>query len=146
MSSGDHEQRTSTGAARSPSFFSDEAAAVMWGHHRDLLIVVALLCLVALTAGSFYPRFVSADGITDAASGRALTTGIDPNTAQWYEIAQLPGIGETVAQRCVAYRQQHGGNRPAFLRPHDLTRIRGIGERTLRRISPFVRFPDHATQ
>jgi competence protein ComEA len=146
MSSGDHEQRTSTDAARSSSFFSDEAAAVMWGHHRDLLIVVALLCLTTLTAGCFYPRFVRSDGVTDAASGRALATGVDPNTAQWYEIAQLPGIGETAARRWVAHRQQHGGNRPAFARPHDLTRIRGIGERTLRRIAPFLRFPDHPTQ
>jgi len=146
MSSGEREQRTPADPARISSSFSDEAVAVMWGHHRDLLIVVALLCVMTLTAGSFYPRFVSAGGVTDAASGRGLATGIDPNAAEWFEIAQLPGIGETVAKRWVAHRQQHGGNRPAFVHPHDLTRIRGIGERTLRRIAPFLRFPEPSTR
>ena len=115
----------------------------MRGHHRDLLIVVALLWLATLTAGSAYPQIVTAEGLTDAPAEQALATGINPNTAQWYEIAQLPGIGETVARRCVAHRRRHSGNRPAFARPHDLTRIRGIGERTLRRIGPFLRIADH---
>ncbi len=142
MSSGDQGRPAKTDPARISSRYSDEAATITVGHHRDLLVVVGLLCLVTLTVGPYYPRSVTAGGDIDASSAPALRTGIDPNRAQWYEIAQLPGLGETVAKRWVAHRQQHGGDRPAYLRPYDLTRIRGIGDRTLQRIKPFLRFSD----
>ncbi len=101
-----------------------------------------MLCLLTLIVGPFYPRSVTAGGSTDATSASTLATGIDPNKARWYEIAQLPGLGETVAKRWVTHRQSRGSQQPAFARPSDLTRINGIGQKTLRRIAPFLRFPD----
>ncbi len=142
MSSGEPGRSIQGNSVGKPPFFSDEAAAVTRGHHGDLLVVVGLLLIATLISGSFYPRWVNAAGVPDAASAPRLAAGIDPNTARWYEIAQLPGIGETVAKRWVAHRQKHAGDRPAFMRPSDLTRIRGIGDRTLRRIAPFLRFSE----
>jgi DNA uptake protein ComE-like DNA-binding protein len=68
--------------------------------------------------------------------------GIDPNTATWAEIALLPGLGESVAQRWIDFRESRrtAGLIPPFNRPEDLMQINGIGEKVLRRIRPFLRF------
>lgn len=72
-----------------------------------------------------------------------VTTGIDPNRADWFELAQLPGIGETLSRRIIAFRESQsspvGG--PVFHDASDLDRVSGIGAGIIRRIAPFVRFP-----
>ena len=59
---------------------------------------------------------------------------LDPNTAEWPELIQLPGIGPTLAQRIVESRRTDG----PFLDHEDLLRVRGIGPRTLERIRPHL--------
>ena len=59
---------------------------------------------------------------------------LDPNTATWIELAQLPGVGETIARRIVAGR----GHRP-FSTIDDLRRVRGIGPKLVERIGPYLR-------
>jgi competence protein ComEA len=59
---------------------------------------------------------------------------VDINKAEWPEFAELPDIGETLAQRIVDSRKMAG----AF-RDHDaLRRVRGIGPRTLEKLKPFL--------
>lgn len=60
---------------------------------------------------------------------------VDVNKADWPELAQLPGIGETLAQRIVAARDERG----PFLDHAELRRVRGIGPKTLEKIRPFLR-------
>lgn len=65
---------------------------------------------------------------------------VDVNKADWPELAQLPGIGETLSQRIVKSRQENG----PFLDHEDLRRVRGIGPKTLESIRPYLRpIPDH---
>lgn len=115
-------------------------------HHHDTLIVVTALFLATWTAGLFYSARIPANGGPNLPLGASLKTGIDPNTAKWFEFAQLPGIGETVARRFEALRRQRrehlGPGRLAFEQPSDLTLIQGIGEKTVQRIEPFLRLPD----
>ena len=59
---------------------------------------------------------------------------VDVNKADWPELIQLPGIGQTLAQRLVEERQAHG----AFRDLEDLSRVSGIGPRTLDRIRPYL--------
>jgi hypothetical protein len=62
------------------------------------LLLTTLLFGVALrTAGANLGRPI--DYSSD------LNLGIDPNTAQWFELAQLPGIGESLARKIVAFRE-----------------------------------------
>lgn len=69
---------------------------------------------------------------------------IDPNTADWHTLAALPLIGEKRARDIVAYREQfiveHPGQ-PAFVRPQDLLRIRGIGAALLSQVERYLLFP-----
>jgi competence protein ComEA len=65
---------------------------------------------------------------------------VDLNEADWPELVQLPGIGETLARRIVESRNRSG----PFLDQEDLMRVRGIGPRTLDRVRPYLRpMPDH---
>lgn len=52
---------------------------------------------------------------------------LDVNSATEEELALLPGIGETLAGRIAAYREEHG----PFSAPEDLLLVEGIGEKTL---------------
>jgi competence protein ComEA len=59
---------------------------------------------------------------------------VDINQADWPELAQLPGVGITLAQRIVERRESEGP-----FRTHDqLLDIRGIGPKTLEAIRPYL--------
>lgn len=59
---------------------------------------------------------------------------VDINRADWPEIVQMPGVGETLARRIIANRLEHG----RFKDIEDLDRVDGIGLRTLERMRPYL--------
>lgn len=59
---------------------------------------------------------------------------VDLNAASSAELQQLPGIGPALSERIEAHRDAHG----PFQRVDDVTRVRGIGEKTLDRIRPML--------
>lgn len=59
---------------------------------------------------------------------------ININTASAQALQRLPGIGETLAERIVAEREANGPYADIW----DLTRVSGIGEKTVRAIAPYV--------
>jgi len=72
---------------------------------------------------------------------------INPNTAPWYELTTLPGIGPEGARAVVAYREgvaptPGGPAKPVFLRPADLDAVPGIGPKTLADLAGEVHFGD----
>jgi comEA protein len=58
---------------------------------------------------------------------------VDINTALKSEFAELPGIGEVMAERIVRYRKEHG----RFASVDDLIHVSGIGKKKLDRIRPY---------
>lgn len=52
---------------------------------------------------------------------------ININTATKADLLLLDGIGETLADRIIAYRETNG----AFQKPQDLLNVQGIGEKKL---------------
>lgn len=62
---------------------------------------------------------------------------IDINSATWVEWAQLPGIGQTLAQRIVADRETNG----SFQSVDDLQRVKGIGPKTVEKLRPWLEIP-----
>jgi competence protein ComEA len=59
---------------------------------------------------------------------------VDINQADWPELAVLPEIGPTLAQRIVDSRESSG----PFVDHNDLRRVRGIGPLTLERMRPYL--------
>ncbi|MFH0883083.1 MAG: helix-hairpin-helix domain-containing protein [bacterium] len=71
---------------------------------------------------------------TGKASTSALPHKVDINQASIEELESLPGIGPVMAERIVEWRRIHG----SFQRLEDLKLVKGIGDKTFRRISPLV--------
>lgn len=69
------------------------------------------------------------DVITRPRPGR-----VNINLATATELQRLPHVGPVLAGRIVAYREQHG----PFKRVEDLRKVKGIGEKTLARIRPYL--------
>lgn len=56
------------------------------------------------------------------------------NSASLAELQTLPGIGEVLARRILAYRETNGPFRTAS----DVRNVRGIGEKTYERLKPYL--------
>jgi competence protein ComEA len=59
---------------------------------------------------------------------------ININTATADELTKLPGIGETLAQKIVDYREANG----RFHRSEHLMLVDGISEKRFREIKPYI--------
>ncbi len=94
-------------------------ARVRWAEGL-LLAGIAILLLSRAAEGPVPP----------APDASGLSHRVDPNRAGWRDLADLPGIGETRARAIVAERERNG----PYVKPEDLTRVRGIGPVTVTRI------------
>ena len=83
---------------------------------------------IALNSGTSSTQATSPNG--DVQDGR-----IDINTATLYQLQLLPGIGQTLAQRIIDYRTEHGD----FKTVDDLLNVSGIGESKLGNIKPYIK-------
>lgn len=71
----------------------------------------------------------------DSGTGSAWADGkLDINAASPLELAELPGIGEVLAQRIVQYRLEIG----MFRSVEELTDVEGIGNKKMDAIREFV--------
>lgn len=62
------------------------------------------------------------------------TFSVEINTATVAELEQLPQIGPVLADRIVDYRNVYG----SFKIIEDLTKVKGIGEKKLNHIKPYI--------
>ena len=100
------------------------------------LLVVGLI-LIALMAGFFLGRNSTySPVIVSKLPTQTQPSGLlNINTATQEELMELPGIGETLSMRIIAYRNSHG----PFSKLSDLTLVEEIGLDLLEKIA------DHAT-
>ncbi len=56
------------------------------------------------------------------------------NTATAEELQTLPGIGPAMSQKIIHHRKEHGN----FTSVDELTEVKGIGEKTLEKLKPYV--------
>lgn len=62
------------------------------------------------------------------------TNVININDAEKEELMLLDGIGETMAERIIAYRQEKG----MFENILEIQNVKGIGEKTYAEIAPYI--------
>ena len=88
-----------------------------------VLALVALLTPV-LPAAAHQPE----------ARATAPTQVVNVNTATAAQFEALPGIGPSMAQRIVTYREKNG----PFKKLEDLMNVQGIGEKSFLKLRPFL--------
>lgn len=59
---------------------------------------------------------------------------ININTASKEELTLLPGVGESTAEKIIAYRSEHKG----FKKIEDIQKIKGIGKKKFEKLKPFI--------
>jgi hypothetical protein len=72
---------------------------------------------------------------------------VDPNTASPQELARIPHLGDTLAQKIVQYRAARQANvvdGVVFRQPGDLDAVPGIGPKLVEQLAPFFKFPEEA--
>lgn len=56
------------------------------------------------------------------------------NTADWYDLSRLPGMGDTTAQAVVAHRERHG----PFKRLEQLRLVKGINAQRWAQMKEYI--------
>lgn len=110
-----------------------------WVLRRADQLTVAVLVFLALV--SMMGWWIAHGGLTgelvefEQAPRRTIRFLVDINQAQAAELAQIPGVGEKLAERIVAHRAAQGP-----FRSHDeLRHVPGIGPKTLQAMRPYLR-------
>lgn len=87
--------------------------------------------------GEFHvlPTGDSAQSENHSASVRDEDYRLDINTATKVQLMELPGIGEVLADRIIAYRDENGG----FSSVDALMEVNGLGEQKLREIESLIK-------
>jgi competence protein ComEA len=100
----------------------------MSGRVRSIVVALGMLAMLGAASQSMAASAVSTTGAAPAAK-----TLVDLNTASAEQLMGIPGIGEAKANAIIAHRA--GG---AFSNVGDLVEVKGIGEKLLAKISPYV--------
>ena len=99
---------------------------------------LVLVCILCLGTGLFLGRMLlrrsmgalalqtKGTVIAEYTPGPATEDRLNVNTASVEELAELPGVGRTLAERIVAYRRENG----RFRYPYELMDIPGVDEKT----------------
>ena len=99
---------------------------------RNALTIVAAASLLATLPSAF----ASAQGKpAGAASKPAPAITVNINTASAEELQRISGIGPSMAEKIIAYRQENHG----FQSVDDLMQVSGIGPKKFEKMAPFIK-------
>lgn len=101
-----------------------------------ILAALILLCVLAMLATSLsaLPKAETLQTLHELPEGFAAIGKIDINHAAAEELQSLPGVGEALSERIIAYREANGG----FLTIEEIMRVSGIGEGIFAEIKDLI--------
>jgi competence protein ComEA len=91
-------------------------------------VALAVVAAGAVAVRAYAPRF------TAEPTSRTVTYKVDLNAAGANELAQVPSIGPATAAAIVRHREENG----PFQSVDELTRVKGIGPKTLEKVGPYL--------
>jgi competence protein ComEA len=96
-------------------------------------IRTCLLAAAVLFVSVAAPALAAPASSAPAASSSAASP-LDVNAASVEQLVGIPGIGKSLAQRIVDFRQKNG----PFKSVDDLLKVQGIGEKSLEKLRPHL--------
>lgn len=112
----------------------DESGHWLRSSDQRTVAVLLVVGLVVLSAGRWYGvRKSLADPVGE---GPLVEFLVDVNRAGLAELALLPGIGTTLAERIILSRQQEG----PFRSSGELQRVSGIGPKKVEQVASYLIF------
>lgn len=104
-----------------------------------LILILILGAVIWLMGGETAGQNIHCD---KSLPERELHFLVDLNNVQKHEILQLPGIGDTLADRIIEYREHVG----PFKKADDLENIQGIGPKKRASVEPYLLFETQSGQ
>ena len=95
---------------------------------------ITALALLALILSVMTPVFATPANAGTESSATAQTLSVNLNKASSEELQKVPGIGPALAKRIIEFRKENG----PFSRVQDLLKVRGIGEKSLKKLAPYL--------
>jgi len=93
--------------------------------------------IVALAVSILFFCIVSAWAADDTPDNKLITPDkklIDINSASIEQLCEIPGVGKTIAQRIVKYREANG----PFKTTADIQKVKGIGSKKFEKIKDLI--------
>jgi len=98
----------------------------------SVLMAVLFVCVVGF---STLPGEVSAKSDSKQVTVQEVAKNLDINSADKDLLVQLPGVGPKTADAILKYRKENG----EFKSVDDLTNVKGIGNKKLLKMKPFLK-------
>jgi competence protein ComEA len=120
--------------------------------HLLLAVVITLSLGVSLFAGDVFAaaekkeltapvekaaapqKAVADEQKTAVKATKGIPKDVNINTADKETLVLLPGVGPVMAEAILAYRKDNGN----FKSVDELTKVKGIGDKTLEKLKPFL--------
>jgi competence protein ComEA len=93
---------------------------------------LVLVLSLALAGAAGAPASAAPPAAPKAAASEARP--IDINTADSSALESVPGLGKSLSQRILAFREKNG----AFQSVDDLLKVPGIGEKSIQKLRPYL--------
>ena len=97
-------------------------------------ISIAAVFLFALSLVAISAAPVLAAAPAKPAAGAAEARPVDLNTADTTALESVPGIGKSLSQRIVAFRDKNG----PYQSVDDLLKVQGVGEKSIQKLRPYL--------
>ncbi len=106
-----------------------------WLFGISALLIVAIVLLSWADVPAFIaPKVTYQSGASAVTTTQTAVLKVSVNTGTVQELMQIDGLGETIAERIVVYRTEHG----FFYSLDDLLKVDGIGEKRLAAWRPHL--------
>jgi competence protein ComEA len=99
---------------------------------RRTQLALVLVVVFALAAGAAAPALAAAPAAPKAAASEARP--VDLNSADSAALESVPGIGKSLSQRILAFREKNG----PFQSVDDLLKVQGVGEKSIQKLRPYL--------
>ena len=95
-------------------------------------IVTSFLFVFVLACASAVPAAAAPSAAPKATASEARP--IDLNTADLAALESVPGIGKSLSQRILTFREKNG----PFQSVDDLLKVQGVGEKSIQKLRPYL--------